>query len=252
MAGRGHAHVQMVTEEIKTLMDLEECMWNQRSKTDWLRHSDQNTKYFHYRAIERNKWNFISGLENDQGAWIEGEVQIGDTLVRYYSSLFSIANPIDFDTVLNGLEPRVSEVMNEELLKPFKESEVRFTLKQMDSETTPGLDGLPPLFYKQFWNKIGKEVSKAVLKALNSGAIPKNLNHTFLTLIPKIQSPKEVVDFRPIRLSNVLYKLIAKVLANRLKPLFPTLISETQSAFMSERLITDNVLIAHETLHYLK
>lgn len=90
------------------------------------------------------------------------------------------------------------------------------------------------------------------LNALNSGTILDNINHTFLTLIPKVQSPRKVIDFRPISLSNVLYKLIVKVLANQLKPILPDLVSKTQSVFMSERLITYNVLIAYETLHCLK
>ena len=122
----------------------------------------------------------------------------------------------------------------------------------MDANTALGSDGLPPFFYKQFWGKIGREVTEAVLSVLNTGNIPTNLNHTFITLILKVQIPRKVYEFRPISLSNVLYKLIAKVLANRLKPLLPKLISKTQSAFMSERLITNNILIAHETLHYLK
>lgn len=116
----------------------------------------------------------------------------------------------------------------------------------------PGPDGFPPLFYKQFWNKVGVEITKAVLSALILVTIPKDLNHTYLPLIPKIQSPRKVTDFQMISLSNVLYKLIAKVLANRPKPRLPQLISETQSAFMLERLITNNILVAHETLHYLK
>lgn len=117
--------------------------------------------------------------------------------------------------------------MNDELLKPFVEDESKHALKQMDANIAPSPDGLAPLFYKQFWGKIGKEVLEAVLAILNSGTIPANLNHTFISLIPKIQSPRKVSDFRPISLSNILYKLISKVLANRLKPLLPKLISET-------------------------
>lgn len=97
----------------------------------------------------------------------------------------------------------------------------------MDSKTTLGLDGLPPLFYKQFWDKIGQDVTDAVLNGLNLGTIPENLNHTFLTLIPRVQSPKKVTNFKLINLSNVLHKLIAKVLANRLKSVLPELVLET-------------------------
>ena len=142
--------------------------------------------------------------------------------------------------------------INEDLLRPFEAREIEAALNQMESATALGPDGLPPLFYMQYWSKVGVEVSNAMLAVLNSGKIPENLNHIFLILIPKKQSPRRVVDFRPISLSNVLYKLIAKVLANRLKPLLPHLIFEFQSAFMSERIITDNILIAHETLHFLK
>ena len=121
--------------------------------------------------------------------------------------------------MLDVVETRVLVEMNAELLNPFIEAEVWLALKQMDVNTTLGPDGLPPLFYKQFWGKIGQDVTEAVLSALNTGNIPTNLNHTFITLIPKIQSPRRVTEFRPISLSYVLYKLIAKVLANRLKPL---------------------------------
>ena len=164
---------------------------------------------------------------------MEGEDRIGNLITSYYASLFTTANLTEFTPVLNGVKRRVSAEMNEVLLKLFVEDKVKHALKQMDVNTAPGPDGLPPLFYKQFWGKIGKEVSEAVLAILNSGTIPANLNHTFITLIPKIQCPRKDLDFRPISLSNVLYKLIAKVLANRLKPLLPYLISETQSAFLS-------------------
>ena len=85
---------------------------------------------------------------------MEGEDHIGALLTRYNSSLFTSANSMQLDPVLNVVETRVSAEMNAELLKPFVEAEVQLALKQMDVNTALGLDGLPPLFYKQFWGKL--------------------------------------------------------------------------------------------------
>ena len=81
MAGRGNNKLQALFDDIKKLMDLEECMWNQRSKVDWLKHGDLNTKYFHCHATERTKRNLILGLENEYGNWVEDENCIGDILI---------------------------------------------------------------------------------------------------------------------------------------------------------------------------
>ena len=250
--GGGCGRLKELNAEIRRLTDMEDCMWNQRAKVDWLHDGDKNTKYFHCRSTERNKRNYISGLENELGFWVEEESQIGGMLVQYFSNLFTSSNPINLDLVLEGVLPVVNDEMNEGLNRPFEPNEVQGTLKQMEVGTAPGSDGLPPLFYKQYWSKVEQEVTSVVLAILNSGIVPSQLNHTFLTLIPKIHSPRKVTYFRPITLSNVLYKIVAKVLANRLKILLPKLISEHQSAFISGRLITDNILIAHETLHHLK
>ena len=86
--------VKALTVEIQNLMDKEEVMWHQRAKNDWLKYGDQNTKYFHCRAMDRNKRKFISGLEDEQGSWVEGENQIGALITRYYSSLFTSGNPM--------------------------------------------------------------------------------------------------------------------------------------------------------------
>jgi hypothetical protein len=139
--------------------------------------------------------------------------------------------------------------MNGELLKIFTKEEVEIALKQMAPLKAPGPDGLPADFFQNHWDLMGEEVCLAVLNSLNSGILPENLNMTHIVLIPKKKNPTTVMDFRPISLCNVLYKLISKVLANRLKKILPIIISQTQSAFIPCRLITDNILAAYETLH---
>ena len=93
------------------------------------------------------------------------------------------------------------------------------------------------------------EVCKVILDIFHSGAMPPKLNMTHVALIPKVKRPTSVTEFRPISLCNVLYKIISKVLANRLKLILPQIIAPTQSAFISGCLISDNVLAAYETLH---
>ena len=118
--------------------------------------------------------------------------------------------------------------------------------------TAPRPDGMSPIFYKSFSHIVGGDVMSVVLNALNFGAVPESLNSTFIALIPKVKHPKRVADFCPISLCNVVYKLISKVLVKRLKKFLASAISESQSAFLLGRLISDNVLVGFETLHYLK
>jgi hypothetical protein len=98
----------------------------------------------------------------------------------------------------------------------------------------------------------GGDVTTAVLDYLNYGQMLGSVNFTHVVLIPKVKSPETMSQFRPISLCNVIYKIISKVLVNRMKKVLPRVISESQSAFVPGRMITDNVIIAFEAIHHLK
>ena len=110
---------------------------------------------------------------------------------------------------------------------------------------------MPPLFYQHFWSNIGEVVTKTILDFLNNGLSPPKFNETHIVLIPKIKEPKCMTDYRLISLCNVVFRITSKVIANRLKKLLPSIISDTQSAFVHGRLITDNVLVAFESMHHI-
>lgn len=97
-------------------------------------------------------------------------------------------------------------------------------MKNREPLMVPGLDGMTPIFFQSFWYVVGDDVSKAVLECLNNYHIPYEFNHTYVTLISKLKSPKRISEFRPIILCNVIYKLVSKVLANRMKKLLPYVI----------------------------
>ena len=134
----------------------------------------------------------------------------------------------------------------------FKECEIHEALTQMAPLKAPGPDGMPPLFFQHFWDLVGKEISPSVLFFIDSATLPEHLNHTFLTLIPKVKNPELASEFHPISLWNVVYKLFSKVLVNRLKRILPKIITEHQSAFTKDRLMSDNILIAFESLHCMQ
>uniref|UniRef100_A0A803QSM8 Reverse transcriptase domain-containing protein n=1 Tax=Cannabis sativa TaxID=3483 RepID=A0A803QSM8_CANSA len=197
------------------LLEQEEIYWQQRSRLDWMHLGDKNTNYFHSKASARN------------------------LTMMLLTNIATIPNSVTLE-------------MNATLLKPFTQADVELALHSMGSDKSPGIDGMSAMFYQNNWETVGNLVTNAVLSVLNEGADPTPLNSTIITLIPKIKKARHMKDFRPISLCNVISKLITKVLVARFKNVLPHVISETQNAFLPNRLITDNILVAFELIHGIK
>ncbi|CAL1372064.1 unnamed protein product [Linum trigynum] len=122
----------------------------------------------------------------------------------------------------------------------------------MDKRKAPGPDVMSVLFFHRYWHIVGDDVVNTVFMILEIGVMPENLNHTLIALIPKVKVLTTPKEFRPISLCNVIYKLVAKVLANRMKLVLDLVISEEQSAFVPGRYITDNIMAVFECFHSMK
>ena len=145
----------------------------------------------------------------------------------------------------------MTDEMQADLAWAYTSKEVDVAIKEMAPLKALGSDGMPHLFYRPIGLILGW-MFQVILSSVNSGAILKSINHTFITLIPKVNNLEKVFDFRPISLCNVIYKIVSKVIANHLKPMHNSIISETESAFTTDHLITNNILIAFENLHHMK
>jgi hypothetical protein len=150
---------------------------------------------------------------------------------------------------LASLSTCVIDAMNADLLKRFTEDEISTALGETHPLKSPGPDGFTACFYQRSWETVKREVCNSVLGFLNNGIFDSSINTTYIALIPKKKNPCKITNYRPISLCNVINKLSAKVLANRLKRVLPYIISPNQSAFIPGRLIMDNILVAFEALH---
>uniref|UniRef100_A0A803NUP3 RNase H type-1 domain-containing protein n=1 Tax=Cannabis sativa TaxID=3483 RepID=A0A803NUP3_CANSA len=130
----------------------------------------------------------------------------------------------------------------EEIEKPFS----AFLIKP------PHPDGFNSNFYKVNWSSHKNDILKAAANFLNENGDITPLNTTLITLIPKAKQPTTLYEYRPIGLCNTIYKVISKTIANRLKLVLNNLISPNQSAFLPDRLISDNIIIAQEVAHSIK
>lgn len=133
-----------------------------------------------------------------------------------------------------------------QLAKEVTEEEIRKIIFDMPSDKSPGPDGYTSEFFKAAWNVVGKDVTVAIQSFFEKGFLPKGLNSTILALIPKKEKAEEMKDYRPISCCNVLYKAISKILASRLKRILPKNIALNQSAFVSDRLLMENLMLATE------
>uniref|UniRef100_M4EYE7 Reverse transcriptase domain-containing protein n=1 Tax=Brassica campestris TaxID=3711 RepID=M4EYE7_BRACM len=244
--------IAALKEILETAYAEEEAFWRQRSRIQWLSGGDRNSSYFHAVTRGRRACNKFSIIEDETGASFYEEDQIVKAFVMFYQLLFTTGNTDPEAIVAEALSPKVTLEMNQSLIEIPDKLEVQQAVFSIHPDKAPGPDGFSADFYRTFWDVIGDDVYRDIRGFFETSVLSPRQNETHIRLIPKGTGAKSVSDFRPIALCNTHYKIIAKILSKRLQPVLHSLISPSQSAFVPGRAISDNVLITHEVLHYLR
>ena len=148
------------------------------------------------------------------------------------------------------LKPTVTEKHNQELLRPLTMLEVTEAVKQLPAGKATGVDSIPAEFYKALWEDIDKDIFNFVAEAMQQAHIAAELNISKIALLPKSEDRSRVQNFRPISLLNTMYKIVAKIYANSMKPLLHNWILPSQTGFVPNRCILDNIFLAFEAIEW--
>lgn len=178
------------------------------------------------------------------GVWSEEPGKIKKEIENFYKKVFLEANN-DRPTYVNSRVKTLTVEEANSLEVQFSENEIWEVVRDCESSKAPGPDGFNFRFIKKFWDVIKGDLIAAVLWFGENAVISKGCNASFVSLIPKVNDPLGLGDFRPISLIGCYYKIVSKILAERLKKVVGKLVGEVQNAFIGGRYILANETVAH-------
>jgi hypothetical protein len=211
--------IKTLEKERISLLLVEEERWRQHNRATWIKSDDQNTKLFHHFSSYRRNRKQVWEVQDERGHVHSGQEAIKDVGVNYFKG----SN--------EDLGPRIANQVHLASLFPCSKEELWKVLKDFAKDKSPGPYGWTVEFFLHFFELVGEELLEVVEDSRRRGEVIKDLNSTFLVLIPKVNKPTTFGDYRPIALCNLCYKIIAKILANRIKPVLSRSLSGEQLDF---------------------
>ncbi|XP_071700091.1 uncharacterized protein [Rutidosis leptorrhynchoides] len=261
-------------------------MLKQKARLKWTIEGDENSKFFHNSIRRKNSKCNFRGL-NINGLWIEDPAVVKDAIYDHFKNLFSTQsqsrprllpessigpNPPYWSatgqavifTRAVGVGPVGCQPTGPSITVPDS-----ISYASVDIASSCDVNPLIPDIFKlseaqndeleaqfsddEIWEAVkGEDLIEAISSFWRSGVISPGCNSSFITLIPKVANPVSLIEYRPISLIRSFYKIITKLLSNRIKKVVPNLVGFEQSAFIKGRNILDGVLVANESLKFLK
>ncbi|GKB03041.1 RNA-directed DNA polymerase, eukaryota, reverse transcriptase zinc-binding domain protein [Tanacetum coccineum] len=233
-------YMEVSNDELKLLQ--------QKAKIKCLSEGDQNTTYFYEILKSRKHKGRIKSICNENGNRYDGD-KVAKAFFEHFKKFLGTKQVVQpLSSVDINLEKTLSEDEAKDMISMVTNDEIKEAIFDIDSNKASGPDGYTSRFFKKAWSIIGKEVYLAIRGFFINGKLLGEINATMIALIPKLEVPNKVSEFRPISCCNVIYKSISKILTNRIKNGLQKVVNLNQSAFIPGRHTQDNILIAQELL----
>ena len=225
-----------------------------RSRANWIEKGEKNTKYFLSLEKGRQLQKTITRLYNDKGEIIKNQDDLLLRQKQFYEEIYATKNPT-MENINQYLESVQLEsiISNEDSSKCeglITENECFKAVKNMKSNKSPGSDGLTVEFYKKFWKYIKELLLNSINEGYNRGKLSDSQRVGILSLMYKKNDPCDLNNWRPLTLLNTDYKIIARCLAERIKPILPKIINTDQNGFIQGRNIGYNIRLIQDIIDY--
>lgn len=210
-----------------------------------------NSSNFHALIRGRRRKLYIHKIQDEEGNWLQGDENIARAACNHFHHIFTGEDKYIQEQALQCIPNMVTDAQNMDLQTMPTMEEVR-EVDSMNPNLAAGPDGMNGKFFQVCWDIIKNDML-AVIQAFFCGhSIPRYFSHACLFLLPKVNHPNKISEFRRISLSNFTSKIISKLLCLRLAPILPNLISLNQSGFVKKRGISENIMLAQEIIHQIK
>ena len=256
--GDSHEAITEYESVKKELDDLKEKRGRAailRSQSIWIEEGERSTNYFLRLAKKRFAQANISTLQKESGEYVRGNKPILEACATHYEALYSSKGikGRSFDKfALDENAPRLTEGEKLSCEGPITNQECRDALRKMARNKTAGISGFTAEFFEYFWGDFGDIFVDYFNHAMDQGQLFISHRRGILTLIPKKDNQMLLKNKRPICLLDVVYKIIAKVIASRLEKVVGKLIHRCQAGFMKGRFIGENTRLISDVIDYCK
>ena len=221
----------------------------------WARVGDRCTKEFFEHHNGTRKPAPITHMLDEEDRPISTQGELEAHILQFYRQLYTKDPQVEDNMAareecFHFIKQTVTEEHNMVLMQPLTMEEVKKAMKNLPAGKAPGVDAVPAEFYQDLWEEIGADIFNFAAESIEQAHISAEMNVSKIALLPKTEDRSRIKNFRPISLLNTLYKLIAKIYATRMKPLLHHWILPSQTGFVPNRCILDNIFLAFESIDW--